>query len=72
MNVPPQAIKNAIKYALDYHERNYRHDQNLGRDENDPSYWGNGVVKDLYLSEDKDYGDLGAILAIATLYLQKS
>lgn len=71
VNISPQAIKQAIRYAIDFHERNYRHDQHFGRGEDDPSYWGNGVVKEKYLDELKDRGDIGAIMAIATTYLQK-
>lgn len=70
MDVSPYAIRQAVRYALDFHERFYRHDQHLGRNEDDPSYWGNGVVKSTYLDEVKDLGDLGAILALTTVYLQ--
>lgn len=72
VNVPPYAIHQAIRYAIDYHERYYRHDQYLGRGEDDPSYWGNGVVQNLYLDEIKDLGDLGVILALAAEYLQRT
>lgn len=72
VNISPQAIRQAVRYAIDYHERNYRHDQHLGRDEDDPSYWGNGVAKDQYVDELKTIGDTGAILVLVTSYLQKT
>ncbi|CAL8137936.1 unnamed protein product [Orchesella dallaii] len=72
VNIPQYGIKQALQHAIAYHDRYYRHDQHLGRDEDDPSYWGNGVVQDLYMDEVKDLGDLGAILAIATKYASKT
>jgi len=71
VTVPQYGIKQALQHAIAYHDRYYRHDQYLGRGEDDPSYWGNGIANDTYLDEVKDLGDLGAILAIATSYASK-
>lgn len=52
-------------------DKTYRNDAYLGRGEDDPSYWGNGVAKEEYYSAVKPYGDVGFFLHAVTDYLHR-
>ena len=69
--ISKEAILKAFKYAEKYMNDHYRKDAHLGRNEDDPSYWGNGCAQEDYNSEVKAYGDTGYYLGVVTEYLSK-
>jgi len=69
--VPKEAVIKAFGYAQQYLDKTYRNDAHLGRGEDDPSYWGNGVAQEHYNAAVKEYGDLGFFSHAVTDYLQK-
>jgi hypothetical protein len=71
VQVGPEAVQKAVKYAVQTVEKYFRNDNALGRGEDDPSYWGNGVAQPKYLEKLKDVGETGYFITLITSYLQK-
>jgi len=71
VKVPQSGIVKAVKYAVATLEKYFRNDNALGRGEDDPSYWGNGMAQPLYLEQVKDIGETGYFITLVTSYLQK-
>jgi len=69
--VPKEGIIKAIQYAQDYIHKVYDDDRGLGRNEDHPSYWGNGIAQEHYVNQPSAYGDTGYFFTKVTEYLQK-
>lgn len=70
--IPPEVIRKAVAYAADYEHKVFGDDKGLGRDEDHPSYWGNGIAQENYTDPiPQDYGNAGFFLSRVTKYLVK-
>ena len=71
VEISPEAIKRAVKWATEQINRQFKNDIQLGRGEDDDSYWGNGVVKEAYVEEFLKLGWAGYYIVLVTTYLSK-
>ncbi len=69
--VAKEGVLKAFQYASKTMDAHYRRDKDLGRNEDDPSYWGNGVAPPEYIAEVQQYGDAGYFIGLVAEYLSK-
>lgn len=69
-DVSPAAIQECIYYASVQIKGPFENDTDLGRGEDDDSYWGNGVVLETYVAELHDIGWAAYFILLVTQCLK--